>query len=57
MWAIGALAAVLMVSIAQEVPEWITGALGLGFIVAAMLSSVRRNRRNPVAEERELVTV
>ena len=57
MWAIGALAAVLMVSIAHEVPEWITGALGLGFIVAAMLSSVRRNRRNPVAEERELVTV
>jgi hypothetical protein len=43
MWAIGALAAVLIVSIAHEVPEWITGALGVGFIVAALVSSVRRN--------------
>jgi hypothetical protein len=45
MWAIGALAAVLIVSIAHEVPEWITGAVGIGFIAAALVSSVRRNRR------------
>jgi uncharacterized protein len=44
MWAIGALAAVLIVSIAHEVPEWITGALGVGFIAAALVSSVRHNR-------------
>ncbi|MGH8861815.1 MAG: DUF475 domain-containing protein [Jatrophihabitantaceae bacterium] len=45
MWAIGALAAVLIVSIAHEVPEWVTGGLGIGFIGAAMISSVRRARR------------
>jgi hypothetical protein len=45
MWAIGALAAVLVVSIAHEVPEWLTGGLGVGFIGAALISSVRRNRR------------
>ncbi len=46
MWAIGALATVLMVSIGHEVPEWITGALGIGFIGAALASSVHRNRRD-----------
>jgi uncharacterized protein len=45
MWAIGALAAVLIVSIAHEVPEWVTGALGIGFIAAALVTSVRHNRR------------
>ncbi len=45
MWAIGALAAVLVVSIGHEVPEWLTGGLGVGFIGAALVSSVRRNRR------------
>lgn len=49
MWAIGALATVLVVSIAHEVPEWITGALGVGFIVAAFVSSVRHNRRSTSA--------
>lgn len=48
MWAIGALAAALIVSIAHDVPEWITGALGVGFIVAAMISSVRRNRTESI---------
>src|SRR5690349_18012003 len=60
MWAIGALAAVLIVSIAHEVPEWVTGALGVGFIVAALVSSVRRNRRAaasaPSAEASRVVT-
>ena len=36
MWAIGALAAVLVVSIGHEVPEWLTGGLGVGFIGAAL---------------------
>jgi uncharacterized protein len=44
MWAISALAAVLIVSIGHEVPEWVTGGLGVGFIVAAVISSVRHNR-------------
>ena len=55
MWAIGSLAAVLIVSIATPVPEWITGALGVGFIVAAMLTSVRRNRRADCAATEDRV--
>jgi uncharacterized protein len=55
MWAIGSLAGVLIVSIATPVPEWVTGALGVGFILAAMLSSVRRNRRAGHAPAKELV--
>jgi uncharacterized protein len=55
MWAIGSLAGVLIVSIATPVPEWVTGALGVGFILAAMLSSVRRNRRAGDAPAKELV--
>jgi uncharacterized protein len=55
MWAIGSLAGVLVVSIATPVPEWVTGALGVGFILAAMLSSVRRNRHAGHAPAKELV--
>jgi hypothetical protein len=43
-WAIGALAGLLLVSIEFRVPEMVTGFLGVGFIGAALLSSVRRNR-------------
>jgi hypothetical protein len=45
MWAIGALAAVLLVSIAHEVPEIVTGAIGVGFIAAAVASSLASRRR------------
>ena len=44
-WAIGALAAILLVSIKYEVPEIITGLIGVGFILAAFISSLARNRR------------
>jgi len=44
-WAIGTLAVILLVSIEYEVPEVVTGLVGLGFIVAAVVSSVVRNRR------------
>ncbi len=44
-WAIGALAAILLVSIGHEVSEIITGLVGVAFIGAALFSSVRRNRR------------
>ncbi|GAA3192564.1 DUF475 domain-containing protein [Dactylosporangium siamense] len=54
-WAIGALAAILLVGIKYEVPEVVTGLIGVGFILAAFLSSVVLNRRNgggePAAEE------
>ena len=44
-WAIGALAVLLLVTIEYEVPEVITGLIGVGFIAAAFLNSVVRNRR------------
>ncbi|QXJ25930.1 DUF475 domain-containing protein [Actinomadura graeca] len=43
-WAIGALAVCMLVSIGHHVPEWITGGLGAGLIIAAFVSSVVRNR-------------
>ncbi|MFX0592838.1 DUF475 domain-containing protein [Melissospora conviva] len=43
-WAIGALAVLLLVSIKTEVPELITGLIGVGFILAAFATSVVRNR-------------
>ena len=60
MWAIGALATILIITIEFEVPEVITGLIGLAFIVAAFASSLVRNRRlaaegEPV-EQREHAT-
>lgn len=46
-WAIGALAGILLVSIKYHVPELITGLVGVGFIGAAMVSSILTRRRNP----------
>lgn len=45
LWAIGALAVILLITIEYEVPEVVTGLIGVGFILAAFLSSVVRNRR------------
>jgi hypothetical protein len=42
-WAIGALAVCMLVSIARDVPEWLTGGLGAGLILASFLSSVVHN--------------
>ena len=44
-WAIGALAGLMLVSTVKEVPEVITGLIGLGFIVSAFISSVMRNKK------------
>ena len=44
-WAIGALACLMFVSTFHEVPEVITGLLGLVFIVCAFISSVLYNRK------------
>jgi hypothetical protein len=44
-WAIGALAILLLVTIRYEVPEAVTGLIGVGFIGAALVSSIVRNRR------------
>lgn len=42
-WAIGALAIILLTSIAQPVSEFITGGVGVAFIGAAFIGSLRKN--------------
>ncbi|NKY86722.1 DUF475 domain-containing protein [Nocardia veterana] len=45
-WAIGALAAILLISTGYHLDEVVTGLLGVAIIVAAYLSSVVHNRRH-----------
>jgi hypothetical protein len=44
-WAIGSLAVLLFVTIRVQVPDLVTGLIGVGFIGAALISSILRNRR------------
>ncbi|MDD3436215.1 MAG: DUF475 domain-containing protein [Candidatus Gastranaerophilales bacterium] len=44
-WAIGALAVIMMVSAFHEVPEVLTGLIGLAFIILALVSSLLHNKR------------
>ncbi len=44
LWAIGALAIVLLITIRFKVPEVVTGLIGVGFIGLALISSLVRNR-------------
>jgi uncharacterized protein len=50
-WAIGALAILLFVTIRHNVPELVTGLIGVAFIGAALISSIVRNRRGAPAQE------
>ena len=50
LWAIGALAVILLITIEYEVPELVTGLIGVAFIGAALASSIVRNRK---AERRD----
>ncbi len=52
-WAIGALAIILFVSIQVHVNEILTGLIGVGFIGAALLTSVIANRRDAGSESDE----
>ncbi|WP_028778108.1 DUF475 domain-containing protein [Shimazuella kribbensis] len=49
-YAIGALAGLLLVTIQYEIPEVITGSIGVALIAASFWSSVRRNRALEAAE-------
>lgn len=51
-WAIGALALIMLISTVKEVPEIFTGIIGLIFITAALISSLRYNKKmeNLIAE-------
>ena len=44
-WAIGALAVLMLTSTVKELPEVVTGGIGLAFIVAALISSIAHNRK------------
>lgn len=46
MWAIGALAFILFISIQKHVPELLTGGIGIAFVGAAFAASVIANRRD-----------
>lgn len=50
-YAIGVLAVIMLVGIQHHVPEVITGLLGVAFIVAALISSIRYRKRNSAAAE------
>ena len=51
-WAIGALSVLLLVTIEYQVPEVVTGLIGVGFIGAAFVNSIVRNRRVATATEK-----
>lgn len=53
LWAIGALAVILLITIEYEVPEVVTGLIGVAFIGAALASSIVRNRRTAGADAQD----
>lgn len=44
-WAIGALAVIMLISSFHEVPEVVTGLIGLAFILLALVSSLMHNKK------------
>jgi hypothetical protein len=48
-WAIGALAVLLFVTMKYEIPEIVTGLIGVAFIVASFIWSIRANRKDDEA--------
>lgn len=44
-WAIGALAIIMLISSVKEVPEVLTGIIGLIFIIGALISSILHNKK------------
>lgn len=44
-WAIGALAIIMLITTVQEIPEIVTGLIGLFFIIAALVSSIAHNKK------------
>ncbi|MBF4162670.1 DUF475 domain-containing protein [Nocardioides acrostichi] len=56
MWAIGALAGIMLASVHYHVPEVVTGLIGVGFIGLAVVSSVAHKKRHP-EEDDDVATV
>ena len=49
-WAIGTLAILMFISTFKEIPEVVTGTLGLLFIVSSLISSILHNRKQKDAD-------
>ena len=49
-WAIGALAAVLLISTGYHLDEMVTGLLGVAIVAAAYISSIVHNKRHPALQ-------
>jgi hypothetical protein len=45
LWAVGALSIILLLTISIDIPEIVTGLIGVVFILAGFISSIVRNRR------------
>lgn len=54
LWAIGALAVILLMTIEYEIPEVVTGLIGVAFIGAALASSIARNRHGAAEDDTAL---
>lgn len=54
-WAIGALAALLFITMKYEIPEVVTGLIGVAFILSSLWWSVRENKKHP--EEAHAISV
>ncbi|QHC57204.1 DUF475 domain-containing protein [Rathayibacter sp. VKM Ac-2760] len=50
LWAVGALAVIMLLTVSLEIPELVTGLIGVLFISAGWLSSIVSNRRSAAAE-------
>lgn len=48
-WAIGALASIIFISMKYEVPEAITGLIGIALIVLALWASIKHRRNEALA--------
>lgn len=56
-WAIGALAAILLISLGVHVDELVTGLIGLALITTSFVSSIARNKRAGVTSDESPVPV
>ncbi|NQX12309.1 DUF475 domain-containing protein [Microbacteriaceae bacterium VKM Ac-2855] len=50
LWAVGALAIIMLLTVSLAIPELVTGLIGVVFISAGWISSLVRNRRSAAAE-------
>ena len=55
-WAIGALAVMLLLTIKYHLGEFVIGGIGIAFILAAWLTSIRANKREALEAAEESST-